>query len=132
MPSLTLAEMIIPPLPFVVALGWMAVRKTRLQSWRRAEGVVIEMVPGLKRTMKPRVRFASELGRTAVFTGRIGSRPPSYAVGQAVPVLYDPGQPERAIIDTFWERWGAELVFAILALLFFPNLLYAAVHHLGW
>jgi hypothetical protein len=46
----------------------------------------------------PVVQFATAEGRTVRFTDRLGTNPPSQAVGDTVAVSYDPADPERARI----------------------------------
>jgi hypothetical protein len=41
---------------------------------------------------------------THEITGRVGTSPPAYAVGEVVSVLYLPSKPRKARIDSFAER----------------------------
>lgn len=60
----------------------------------------------------PELRFVTADGRTVSVRGNIGASPPAYRVGDQVPVLYDPGEPARASIDTAAGRWLVAVVFA--------------------
>jgi hypothetical protein len=54
----------------------------------------------------PVVRFRDpSSGREFEITSKAASCPPGYAVGDAVPVLYRPGQARHARIDSFSNRW---------------------------
>jgi hypothetical protein len=60
-------------------------------------------------------------GRAYTFTSGNSSDPPAYRVGERVEVLYDPGDPTRARIDSWWELWlmpvvlgGAAVVVAVV------------------
>lgn len=60
-------------------------------------------------TYCPIVRFAVD-GREIEFVGKVCSSPPSNDVGDPVVVLYRPGEPDDARLDSFAERWLAILV----------------------
>ncbi|MBU0479916.1 MAG: DUF3592 domain-containing protein [Proteobacteria bacterium] len=47
----------------------------------------------------PVVSFIAESGKEVLFTDRIGMNPPLYQSGESVNVLYDPGHPDKAMID---------------------------------
>jgi hypothetical protein len=55
--------------------------------------------------------------RTVTIRSQVAWEPPPYRVGQAVRVLYPPGQPERGRVSTFWEHMPAILA-GILAVAF--------------
>lgn len=59
-------------------------------------------------------------GQTYSFEGDNASSPPAYSVGEEVPVLYDPGNPGTAQINSFFERW----VFPIIII---PAMIVAAL-----
>lgn len=59
-------------------------------------------------------------GQTYSFESDNASDPPAYDVGQEVPVLYDPANPETAQINSFFERW----VFPIIII---PAMIFAAL-----
>lgn len=73
----------------------------------RAEGVVLELVRhrGSKSsTWRPRVRFEAE-GVSHEFVDSAGSSPPAFAAGERVTVLYEPGHPEDAMVDSWVGRY---------------------------
>lgn len=67
----------------------------------------------------PVVVFLDENKKTVRFTSSVGSSPAAYRKAEQVPVLYLPGQPEDARIDSFFEHWGASLIMSILGAPFF-------------
>ena len=70
----------------------------------------------------PVVEFRTQDDRIVRITSSVGSDPPAYEVGEAVPVLYDPAAPASGCIDSFIERWFVALLFSGLGLLFFTVL----------
>jgi Protein of unknown function (DUF3592) len=95
----------------------------------RAEGIVVGNEKG-GRAYHPVVEFATPGGAVVRFTGGIGTSP-AYEIGSHVGVLYDPENPQGAVIDDFWQRWfwptllgilgapflGIGIAFAVVALI---------------
>ena len=81
----------------------------------RAPGTIVDLLPerGSKggTLYKPVFEFADASDREHRVTARIGSSPPSYERGEAVTVLYRPGNPEAAQLDSFIDSWFLPLVF---------------------
>jgi hypothetical protein len=93
-------------------------------TWATAGGVVVELnerrpSPLETAAFDAVVRFTSSDGATVQFEDREGSLPPRYAVGEAVRVLYAPGAPQLARIDTGadWRLVTPFLAFGVLFLL---------------
>jgi hypothetical protein len=74
--------------------------------------VALESSGGRKPTYRPLVRFRTAGGVEVVFREGVGSNPPSFAAGERVRVLYDPGDPARARVGAFTTLW---IVAALLA-----------------
>lgn len=70
-------------------------------------------------TYVPVVEFEAG-GQVYSFEGGIASDPPAFEIGERVPVLYDPSNPQAAKIDRWSERW----LFPILIV---PSMLIAAL-----
>ena len=70
-------------------------------------------------TYIPVVEFEAS-GRAYTIEGDTASYPPAYDVGERVPVIYDPSDPQTAQIDKWSERW----LFPILII---PSMLIAAL-----
>ena len=75
---------------FIASAAAAQGRIIALQSHRDSEGTLL---------YTPRVRFTPEGRRDYEFSDRISSSHPGRKVGDAVPVLYDPGDPAHAQID---------------------------------
>jgi hypothetical protein len=58
------------------------------------------------------VAFATEDGRTVEVTSRIGV-PWSVYKDRPVPVLYDPANPDDAVIETWTEQWAPAVLFGL-------------------
>jgi hypothetical protein len=69
-------------------------------------------------TYAPTVRFRTARGQVVEFTATTSSRPPEYAVGDRVGVLYDPARPAGATINGFFALWGAAVILGLLGLPF--------------
>jgi hypothetical protein len=84
-----------------------------LQTAVSTPGVVVENIwqedrssnNGPSWTAYPRVRFRTADDREISIVTRTGSNPPAYHVEDAVTILYDPQQPNRASIKSFAELW---------------------------
>jgi hypothetical protein len=59
----------------------------------------------------PVIRFKTATGETIDFKSTTGSNPPAYKKGAQVQVRYDPNNPYRAKIDSFFSIW----IFCILS-----------------
>lgn len=118
---------------FLLAVGLLAVlfagviaakRMAFLARAQSAPGVVIEMVRMSSGRISqqggdayaPRVRFVVAAGERE-FVSPFGSFPPAFAVGDAVRVLYDPVDPDRAEVDSAGQLWGPVAVSGALGLL---------------
>jgi len=71
----------------------------------------------------PVVQFIDQRGQIQLLHATGGSNPPTYRRGEIVTVLYEPDNPEFAVIDN-WERYylvlflsGMGLLFTLLGLL---------------
>jgi hypothetical protein len=84
-----------------------------------AEGKVIDLVrdrssSGSSSTYRPVVEFTIPTGLRVEFTSGVGTSPPAYRVGEPVTVLYDPVDPNKARIKSFFSLWfGFMIVFAL-------------------
>lgn len=94
---------------------------------RRVQGTVIENVEvrsssdasrGTRITFAPHIRFATATGTSIDFTSGSSSAPPEYTPGDAVQVLYAPGNPADARVDAFFPIFGLSFVFGLLGGIF--------------
>jgi hypothetical protein len=61
-------------------------------------------------TLAPVIEFKTHDGITVTITGS-ASKPPRYKVGERVKLLYTPASPEKAIIDSFLDKWFLAVFF---------------------
>lgn len=92
-----------------------------LDATARTDGTVIALER--KRSAKgfdqdhPVVRFTvPETGETIELQSRFGMWPSPFAVGDAVEVAYDPADPARARIDSFWTLWFVPVLLVTFGL----------------
>ena len=67
-----------------------------------------------RRSYCPVIEFKTKEGRTLSHTGKIGSNPPAYKVGQKVDLYYDPQDPKAVHMGRAWASVSM-LVLAIIA-----------------
>jgi hypothetical protein len=110
----------------VLAVVWavLAYRSERrfLRKARRVEGVVVglnQRAASMSTIYFPVVRYTTAAGATLTTSSRDSKSKRSYPIGRAVPVLYDPDQPDRAEIDEFSAHWGIVTMAVIIALILF-------------
>ena len=69
-------------------------------------------------TYAPVVEFRDENGQRQLYRSSAGSNPPSYDRGEQVVLYYKRGTPERAMIDSFSDRWFLPLITGVFTLAF--------------
>ena len=105
----------------VSALRIYLARRRFLAVAQAAPGTVVEVrVRGIGRNAVsvPVLEFLPHGERARRVESWMGSGFQGFTVGQAVPVRYDPADPDRAEVDTFAVMWGLTLLRAGYALLF--------------
>ena len=92
------------------------------ESGLRAQGTVIEMVGSRDSdngyTYRPLVEFFDANGERHTFTSRVGTNPPDHSTGETVEVIYAPGSPQNAMLDSFSDRFLLPLIFGGLGTVF--------------
>lgn len=68
-------------------------------------------------TAYPVVEFQTADGRTIQFEGRVGVPWARGKVGRSVKVLYDPTDPEEAVVDSLVEFRSPALIFLVVGIL---------------
>ena len=63
------------------------------------------------------VRFRPGAGRDVTVDDWMSESPPSFRVGESVTVIYDPEEPDHAMIDRGWENYLAPGITAAFGLL---------------
>lgn len=95
------------------AVSWRSLQL--LQGGQKADGVVVSMRHDGD-SSKPVVKYSVD-GKEYEVVGTISTKPPSLHVGEQVQVVYRPGDPTYAVIDSFVERWLFPLIFGGIGLL---------------
>ncbi|HTL51092.1 MAG TPA: DUF3592 domain-containing protein, partial [Planctomycetota bacterium] len=101
---------------------WFWHTRAFLQSAVTAPGVVVEMVAshGSKSTTyAPVYTFTDAQGGSHKIRSHTSSSPPSYEVGEAVTVYYDPNNPEDTLLDGWFDLWGGATILGGLGAVFF-------------
>ena len=62
------------------------------------------------------VQFKTAGGQVVTFVQGSSSTGNTLAFSDTVGVLYDPANPQRAVVDTFGDRWGAVAIFCAIGL----------------
>jgi hypothetical protein len=113
--------------PFLVLAGIallaLGVHESRLllrlqSSGIRAPGVVTSLISSRSSnggvTYYPLVAYTDGGGRNVVFKDSTGTNPPMYRVGEAVTVLYAPGDEARAVVDRGLWNWLPSVILYVL------------------
>lgn len=92
---------------------------------KRGEGVVVEIKEHTrkakrkqKKSYHPVVEFVVADGSRQRFESQVGTNPASHVVGEEVVVLYDPNNPQKAIINGLLENFLGPLVMGLFAAFF--------------
>ena len=102
-----------------------AVSGVRMAAWLRTASATTGKVVDLERRRSSKggrsyaevVVFQPESGDEVRFKSSISTSSP-FAVGDTVPVLYNPKQPDDAMIDTQFRRWFLPGLFFAMGLVF--------------
>jgi hypothetical protein len=95
---------------------------TFVETTARAPGMVLEVrrergARGLPAD-RPIVRFTvPRAEREVVFRSKVAMWPSPFEAGEAVEVAYEPADPERAEIDSFWTIWLPPVALMLFGLL---------------
>jgi hypothetical protein len=108
----------------VIALQNIVQRVAFLQAASRTTGTILEMRPVRATrhgagTLIPVFRFTASDGRGYVIVSGVSVRAAVFRVGETVPVLYRPEQPQTAVLDSFGPLWQYACVFGIVGAVFF-------------
>ncbi|WP_448338375.1 DUF3592 domain-containing protein [Chloroflexus aurantiacus] len=115
---ISLSGLLIVALALLI-LGWQAFTNTsqRMKNTVATQGTVVEIIPRLVNTNSgqrtffyPLVEFRTATGETIQFESEAGGNPSAYQIGDRVEVMYNPGQPQIAFINS-WELWLPSSLF---------------------
>lgn len=74
----------------------------------------VRAAPAADPAVAPVIEFTGPDGKPVRVTGSWFEREPTYALGDRVPLLHRPGDPEGAMVDIISEKWGFSLSFLAL------------------
>lgn len=82
-------------------------------------GTIVQLVPVVDHednsvTYAALFRYVANDGKTYEIRSGSSPNPPAFLVGKTAPVLYEPGKPMAARLNTFFELWGMASVFTIV------------------
>jgi hypothetical protein len=104
---------------------------TAIHSWDfvkhavRGEGKITAMREQYDRkdqssTYAPTFQFRDASGHEHTVESHTSSYPPAHRVGDIVPVIYKPSEPDNARIDSFLYNWGLPTLFGIIGIVGLP------------
>lgn len=70
---------------------------------------------------RPEVTFTDKKGQQHTHYSGVGSYPPSYEVGEHVPIIYNSDDPKDATVDSFLALWMLPVAFANAAFFLFAG-----------
>ena len=68
----------------------------------------------------PHFTFAKADGAPVEIVSNVGRQPPSFEVGEQVPVLFSPNDPKGAKIATTFQVYGIAIILLIIGAIFVP------------
>ena len=109
----------------IIAIG------TALYSWHfsataaHTSGRVIEMVKHTNNkdggvSYSPVFVFRDATGAEHTIYSTLSSWPPRHRVGDIVPILFSPDDPQNARIEGFWYLWFVPVLTGILGIIYLP------------
>ncbi|MGQ9613468.1 MAG: DUF3592 domain-containing protein [Chloroflexus sp.] len=103
----------------LLILGWQSFPNTaqRMKNTVATQRTVVEIKPRLVNTNSgqrtffyPIVEFRTATGETIQFESEAGDNPSAYQINDRVEVMYNPEQPQTALINS-WELWLPSTLF---------------------
>lgn len=107
---------IFPLLGAALLAGAVAVQVHRIgdqAGMLATRGTVVDVAGGC-----PTIEFSTSDTEHTSFRGGVCSNPPSFSLAESVAVLYEPGNPAHAQLDSFMENWFASLILGVIGTLF--------------
>lgn len=110
---------------FLALIGVFFFIRTRIfiGKSQKAKGTVIEMVYSRSTDessggYSPVYQFRTLDGQTIVKEDNLSSNPPRFQVGQVIDVLYEPGNPNKARINKWFNLYLVPLILGFVGLIF--------------
>ncbi|MEO5563265.1 MAG: DUF3592 domain-containing protein [Chitinophagaceae bacterium] len=115
----------------VFSLNMLKKSMSFLKNSERAEGTVIEMkaVRGDESTMyKPIFKFKTNLGKEIIYEHSTSSKPPAWEVGETTTIAYDPLNPEKPRLLTYFGVFSWTIILLSIAM---PLIVIGGGYHLA-
>ena len=102
----------------VIAFLWLNSTKERLKSMVHHLGTVVEKIrverPGETANFYPVIEFKTQTGEVFRFEGKTSGPENEYKIGEQVEILYDPQDPQGAMINSWKELWFPSIAMMII------------------
>jgi cytochrome c oxidase assembly protein Cox11 len=102
----------------VIGILWIRSTKERLKTMINHTGTVVEKVrvehPGETANFYPVVEFKTQTGEVFRFEGKTSGPENEYKIGEQVEILYDPQDPQGAMINSWKELWFPSIAMMII------------------
>lgn len=104
----------------IVAVGWFIHIQQFLAGAVATQGTISQIVAEYDSegdlTYTPEIQYSDQLGQRHLIRTFISSNEGDYYVGQPMPVLYNPHNPNQATVGTFWEIYLGCILVVFLSL----------------
>lgn len=115
---------LLPTATFVFALNWYADKRAWVDDARATTGTVTELIASDEvgaddddtPTYTARIAYDVD-GRRYTLGSSLSSNPPLYDPGDPVDILYNPDDPDDAIIDSWLNKYLGQTVLGVLSLI---------------
>jgi hypothetical protein len=122
--AFAMASVIVGPLAGFVAIGFAIHTSYFVSHAARTTGTITALTDKVDKDQgvnyAPTFIFATESGQLIKSQSAVASNPPSFSVGQQVPILFDPQNPSSAEINTTMQLWFVSIVCGIICVFFTP------------
>ena len=89
--------------------------RTKVATWHRTSGEVIEVVEGHEDTKHPVIRYQTTTGEEVTFRSKFGRSSWKVKVGDRLEILVNPKDPQDAEVVSFMVQWGFCVILGISA-----------------
>src|SRR5689334_7914324 len=97
--------------------GYLAYRTLNFSGGLTATGEVVsyrEVPDGDSTRYIPRIRFVTENGDIITVGGQMAGTSKRFAIGEKIPVVYDPRESMHARVALFMDNWLGPLIAAVI------------------
>jgi len=102
----------------MIGILWIRSTKERMKTMINHTGTVVEMIrverPGETATFYPVIEFKTQTGEVFRFEGKTSGPENEYKIGEQVEILYEPQDPQGAMINSLKELWFPSIALMII------------------